>query len=69
MINFVSDILKAMEGIFRFDTVNEYNLLNNHETLHPLVSVIDFQKQSQNMGEREKMCGLIMVCTAYSLRM
>ena len=31
-----------MEKTYRFDTVNEYNALNNHETLHPLVSVIDF---------------------------
>jgi AraC family transcriptional regulator, transcriptional activator of pobA len=33
-----------MEKIFNFDTVNEYNVLNNHETLHPLVTVIDFSK-------------------------
>ena len=33
-----------MEKIFRFDTVNQYNGLNNHRTLHPLVSVIDFSK-------------------------
>src|SRR5512133_402790 len=33
-----------MEQTYRFDTVNEYNDLNNHETLHPLVSVIDFSK-------------------------
>jgi len=33
-----------MEGAFRFDTVSEYNALNNHETLHPLVGVIDFSK-------------------------
>jgi len=33
-----------MEKIYRFDTVNEYNDLNNHLTLHPLVSVIDFSK-------------------------
>ncbi len=31
-----------MKRIFRFDTVNEYNALNNHETLHPLVSIINF---------------------------
>ncbi len=28
----------------RFDTVKEYNDFNNHETLHPLVSVIDYSK-------------------------
>lgn len=33
-----------MEQVFRFDTVSEYNALNNHETLHPLVSVIDLSK-------------------------
>lgn len=33
-----------MENTFRFNTVNEYNALNNHTTLHPLVSVIDFSK-------------------------
>lgn len=33
-----------MENIYKFDTVTEYNAFNNHETLHPLVSVIDFSK-------------------------
>jgi AraC family transcriptional regulator, transcriptional activator of pobA len=33
-----------MEGIRRFETVSEYNVFNNHETLHPLVSVIDLSK-------------------------
>jgi AraC-like DNA-binding protein len=33
-----------MEKVFKFDAVSEYNALNNHETLHPLVSVIDFSK-------------------------
>lgn len=33
-----------MESVYRFDTVSEYNALNNHPTLHPLVSVIDFSK-------------------------
>lgn len=31
-----------MEEILKFDTVSQYNTFNNHETLHPLVSVIDF---------------------------
>jgi len=35
-----------MEGMNRFNTVTEYNIFNNHETLHPLVSVIDFSKAS-----------------------
>ena len=33
-----------MEEILKFDTVTQYNAFNNHETLHPLVSVIDFSK-------------------------
>ena len=28
----------------RFDTISEYNAFNDHETLHPLVSVIDYSK-------------------------
>jgi AraC-like DNA-binding protein len=33
-----------MEQVFKFVTVKEYNALNNQETLHPLVTVIDFSK-------------------------
>jgi AraC family transcriptional regulator, transcriptional activator of pobA len=33
-----------MEDIRRFETINDYNVFNNNETLHPLVSVIDFCK-------------------------
>ena len=33
-----------MAQLYSFNTVNEYNELNNHETHHPLVSVIDFSK-------------------------
>ena len=33
-----------MEKIFKFDSVSEYNALNDHETFHPLVTVIDFSK-------------------------
>lgn len=43
-----------MEPIFRFDTVSEYNALNNHETLHPLVSVIDFSKANPRSWGSEK---------------
>jgi len=31
-----------MEKIVNIDNVSEYNAANNHKTLHPLVSVIDF---------------------------
>lgn len=43
-----------MDRIFRFDTVTEYNALNNHETLHPLVSVIDFSKANPRSWGGEK---------------
>jgi AraC-like DNA-binding protein len=33
-----------MEDILKFDTVNQYNVFNQHKTLHPLVSVIDYSK-------------------------
>ena len=33
-----------MEKVYKFDSVAEYNVLNDHETLHPLVTVIDFSK-------------------------
>lgn len=33
-----------MEEILKFETISQYNTFNNHETLHPLVSVIDFSK-------------------------
>jgi AraC-like DNA-binding protein len=33
-----------MEEISRFETVKSYNDFNNEETLHPLVSVVDFSK-------------------------
>lgn len=36
--------IASMTPLYKFDTIAEYNALNNHETLHPLVSVIDFSK-------------------------
>lgn len=33
-----------MEEILRYDSISQYNALTNNETLHPLVSVIDFSK-------------------------
>ena len=43
-----------MEKIFRFDNVTEYNALNNHETLHPLVSVVDFSKANPRSWDGQK---------------
>src|SRR6478735_11375717 len=33
-----------MDNLIRFETISQYNAFNNHETLHPLVSVIDMSK-------------------------
>jgi AraC-like DNA-binding protein len=42
-----------MDNLIRFETVSDYNVFNNAETLHPLVSVIDMAKanprQANNM--------------------
>lgn len=54
IVTFVRDKLFNMEGIYSFDTISEYNALNNHETLHPLVSVIDFSKANPRTWGTEK---------------
>lgn len=57
-----------MEDLIRFDSVNQYNIFNQQETLHPLVTVIDLstasprRKTSQYMGcygifLKETICG------------
>lgn len=33
-----------MENLRRFESVHDYNVFNNNETLHPLVSVVDISK-------------------------
>jgi AraC family transcriptional regulator, transcriptional activator of pobA len=42
-----------MNTMRRFETINDYNVFNNNETLHPLVSVVDLSKaaprQASNM--------------------
>lgn len=43
-----------MKKVLNFDTISEYNDFNNHETLHPLVSVIDFSKASPRTWGKEK---------------
>src|SRR5688572_26872538 len=35
-----------MDNLRRFETVNDYNIFNNNETLHPLVSIVDLSKAS-----------------------
>ncbi len=41
-----------MDQTYFFDTIAEYNSFNNHETEHPLVSVIDFSKAQKRTGSR-----------------
>jgi len=41
-----------MPQLYRFDTVSEYNDFNNHDTLHPLVSVIDFSRADMRTGKK-----------------
>lgn len=41
-----------MGAIVRFDAVSQYNAFNNHETLHPLVSVIDLSKAAPRKFSR-----------------
>ena len=41
-----------MDNIRRFESVNDYNVFNNNETLHPLVSVVDLSKANPRQGSR-----------------
>ncbi len=41
-----------MENLRRFETVSDYNAFNNHETFHPLVSVVDLSKAHPRQGSR-----------------
>ncbi|SFD87006.1 transcriptional regulator, AraC family [Chitinophaga sp. CF118] len=41
-----------MKQLLNFNSISEYNDFNNHETLHPLVSVLDFSKAKPRPGCR-----------------
>lgn len=41
-----------MDDLRRFDTISDYNTFNNTETLHPLVSVIDFSNADPRQGSK-----------------
>ena len=43
-----------MENIVKFETISQYNDFNNAETLHPLISVIDFSKAHERTWGVEK---------------
>jgi hypothetical protein len=38
--------------MINFETVSDYNDFNNHETFHPLVSVLDFSKAEIRTGKK-----------------
>jgi AraC-like DNA-binding protein len=40
---------------YQYNTIHAYNELNNHETLHPLVSVIDFSKAAPRNWDGQKL--------------
>ncbi|MGK7370773.1 MAG: helix-turn-helix domain-containing protein [Candidatus Halalkalibacterium sp. M3_1C_030] len=41
-----------MSQLYEFDTIRKYNDFNNHDTLHPLVSVIDYSKAEMRTGKK-----------------
>lgn len=41
-----------MDSMRRFETINDYNVFNNNETLHPLVSVVDLSKANPRQGSK-----------------
>ncbi|SHN36961.1 AraC family transcriptional regulator [Chitinophaga sp. CF418] len=41
-----------MDKEYYFKSVNEYNAFNNHDTMHPLVSVLDFSKAKERTGSK-----------------
>lgn len=53
-LNLYYKMKSIMNKIVKFNTVTEYNVFNNNETLHPLISVIDFSKADERSWEGEK---------------
>lgn len=41
-----------MDTIRRFNTINDYNVFNNNETKHPLISIVDLSKADPRAGSR-----------------
>ncbi len=50
--NFELENDNAMDNMRRFETINDYNVFNNNETLHPQVSVVDLSKAAPRTGSR-----------------
>jgi hypothetical protein len=51
-VNLILITDNIMDNIIKFDTIAQYNDYNNHETLHPLVSVIDLSKSNPRQNAR-----------------
>jgi len=49
---FDSDKKKQMENVTRIESVGQYNALNNNETLHPLVNIVDLSKADKRQNQR-----------------
>lgn len=41
-----------MSDFYHFDTIASYNQFNNHETLHPLISIVDFSKANPRSWQK-----------------
>lgn len=41
-----------MDNTIIFETINDYNVFNNNETLHPMVSIVDLSKADPRSGSR-----------------
>ena len=41
-----------MDHLRRFETIRDYNVFNNNETLHPLISVVDLTRAVPRQGSR-----------------
>lgn len=50
-----------MEDIVRYETISQYNADMNHETLHPLVTVIDFSKAPAQALPKEHYFGFYTI--------
>ena len=49
LINIKKD---SMENVLMIDTVGQYSALNNNETLHPLINVVDLSKADQRQNRK-----------------
>ncbi|WP_114937266.1 helix-turn-helix domain-containing protein [Mucilaginibacter endophyticus] len=41
-----------MENIIKVDSISQFNALNNHETLHPLINIVDLSKADIRLNRR-----------------